>query len=143
MSNCMNLQFCFPLMLLNQWISHFFHWFYLSWDNKFLLMFSKRILLTLPISLFDGLIRRHDGFDQKLSLWSFSVTQAGVSKSFLIRSLNLIFLAMCFASRLIDLCNFCSAFLYVLVAFSPKSFYVATLTFCKYCWSYQQKQIRL
>ena len=36
-------------------------------------MFSKRILLTLPISLFDELISRHDAFDRKLSLWSYSV----------------------------------------------------------------------
>ena len=51
-----------------------FHWFYLSWDKKFLLMFSKRILLTLSISLFDRLIRQHDRSEQKLSLWSFNVT---------------------------------------------------------------------
>lgn len=38
------------------------------------LMFFKRILLILPISLFDGLIRLHNGFDRKLSLQSFSVT---------------------------------------------------------------------
>ena len=54
------LQFSFPLMLLNHWLtmSKNFHWFCLSWDNKFLLMLSKRIF-TLLISLFDGLIKQY------------------------------------------------------------------------------------
>ena len=150
MSNCMILQFCFSLILLNQWMTSlvFFHRLYLSCDSKFLLMFSKIILLNLPISLFDGLISGHDGLRRKLSLWSFSVTYLGVSTSLSIRSLSLIFFAMCFASRLIDLCNITGAFLYVLVTFSPKTFYVVIfllsylvmlLTFYAF---YQRKQIR-
>ena len=41
-------------------------------------------------------------------------------ESFPIRSLDLTFVAICFASKLIDLCNLGDA-LYVLVAFSPKT----------------------
>lgn len=40
--------------------------------------------------------------------------------SFPIRSLDLTFVAICSASKLIDLCNLGDA-LYVLVAFSPKT----------------------
>ena len=89
-------------------------------------------------SLCDGLIWWHDEFDRNLPLWFFSVAYAGVSTSFSLRSLKLIFVAMCFASKLIDICNFGGAFLYALVTLSPKSFCVAPLTFCC-CWFYQQK----
>ena len=102
----------------NEWLRRYFsHSMYLSWNDKFLLMFSKKVILTLLISLFNGLIRQHYRFDQKLCLWSFSVTEVGVSASFSIRSITLIFVAMCFVSRWIDPCNFGGGFLYVLVTF--------------------------
>ena len=41
-------------------------------------MFSRMALLTLPSSLFEGLIRRHFGLVSKLPLWSFKVIKAGV-----------------------------------------------------------------
>ena len=72
MSNDENVWLGLFLMELNQLITEFefFHWLTLSFSLRRLLMLSKMTLLTLPSSLFDGLIRRHLGLDSKLSLWS-------------------------------------------------------------------------
>ena len=123
MSNCMNLQFCFSLMLLNQWMTSlvFFNWWYLSWETS-LWCSSKEFCLFCRFHFSMGWL----GYIMDLiesCLYSLSVWHRPVSPQFFSkRSLNLIFVAMCFAARLIDLCNFGGAFLYVLVIFSPEGF---------------------
>ena len=122
MSNYMNLQFCITLILLNQWMTSlvFFDWLYISWGNKFLLIFSKIILLFFQFYFLIGWLGDMIGLIESC-LYGVSVWHRQVSvQSFPIRSLDLIFVAICFASRLIDICNLGDA-LYVLVAFSPKS----------------------
>ena len=46
----------------------FFHWFKLQMDLIFVLILSKIYLLTLPISVFVGLISRHFVLFSKFSL---------------------------------------------------------------------------
>ena len=75
------------------------------------------ILLIRPSSVFVGLIKRHDGFDRKFSLWSFKVMYAGVWASLSILSLNFKFVPIHFASKFIDVSTFGGAFLYVLILF--------------------------
>ena len=50
------------------------------------------ILLICPSSTFDGLIKGHDGFDRKFSLWSFKVVYAGVWASLSILSVKFIYI---------------------------------------------------
>ena len=53
-------------------------------------------------------------------------------KFFLIQLLNLIFVAMCCASRLIDLCNFGGACFYFLVTFLEGLWYAISVS--SFCW---------
>ena len=73
-------------------------------------IFSKSCLLTFPSSFFDGLIKRHAGLERKLSLWSLSVTKAGVLAMRLPLSLILSLVDMLFASRLIEASSLGGAF---------------------------------
>ena len=71
-----NIQFDLFSRELNQSITEyeFFHWFTWWMQLRILLLISsKTILLTLPISVLLGLIKRNFGFDWKFSLWSFRV----------------------------------------------------------------------
>ena len=88
---------------------------------SFRLIFSRICLLILPICCFDGLINRHVGLFAKLSLWSFSVTNASVWAVTSTRSSIPNFLVIVFASASILLSWLLSAFLYVLVMLSFRS----------------------
>ena len=71
MSNMINEQFVFFFSIfLNHLITaeEFFHWLTRIEDVVSLFIQSKIVLLTLPISDFDGLISLNDGLCGKLSL---------------------------------------------------------------------------
>ena len=55
------------------------HWFTSALHLIDTFILSTMFLLTLPISGFDGLIRRHLALLVKFSLWSFMVMNAGFS----------------------------------------------------------------
>ena len=80
----------------------FFHWLKWSSEISFLLILSMISLPTLISSFFAGLIKRHDGFCRKSSLWSLSVTKAGVLAIHSMRASRKIGLAILFASKFID-----------------------------------------
>ena len=66
---------CLLLMLLNQsnTAAVFLQRLTLVSDTVFFTILSRSCLLTLPNSLFVGLISLHVGVVEKLGLWSFSV----------------------------------------------------------------------
>ena len=70
--------------------------------NNIIVCFSTSCLLTFSSSFFDGFIKRHVGLERKLSLWSFSVTKAGVLAMRLTLSLIFNLVDMLFASMLIE-----------------------------------------
>ena len=55
------------------------HWFTSAFHLIGMFILLTMFLLTLPISCFDGLIRRHFVLYVKFSLWSFMVMNAGLS----------------------------------------------------------------
>ena len=68
------------------------------------------ILLIRPSSIFDGLIKGHDGFDRKKFLWSFKIMYAGVWASLSILSHKFEFVTMHFALKFIVVSKFGGAF---------------------------------
>ena len=72
MSNTVNENLFFSGMALNHssTAAVFFHWFSAVLRLMLVLMLSSIFLLTMPSSLFAGLIRRHVGLLAKFSLWS-------------------------------------------------------------------------
>ena len=70
MSNVRKVSLFFCLSCENQFITSlvFFHWFNLHFDLISVLILSKIYLLTLPISVFVGLISRHYMLFSKFSL---------------------------------------------------------------------------
>ena len=72
--------------------------------------FSTSCLLTFPSSFFDGFIKRHVGLERQLSLWSLSVTKAGVLAMHSTLSLILSLVDILFASRLIEASSLGAAF---------------------------------
>ena len=112
MSNWIKLQLPLSVMLL----SHFKavlvwpNWLNCSFSTKSEFIFSRSCLLTFPSLFFDGFIKRHVGLEWKLSLWSLSVTKAGVLAMLLTLLLIFSWVDMLFASRLIGGSSFCIAF---------------------------------
>ena len=72
----------------------FFHWFNLQFDPISVLIMSKIYFLTLPISVFVGLISRHFMLFSKFSLWSLRVMKAGFLLSALIYFRYAVFLPL-------------------------------------------------
>ena len=75
-------------------------------DRILLLISSSITLLTLPSSLFDGLISRHFGCESKLSLWSFKDTKAFLVAIVSTRSPIEILLLIFWSSELISSVKF-------------------------------------
>ena len=107
-------------------ISEFFHWFKLKRSPKYLLAFSKIILLILPSSDLHGFNNQQGVLILKFVLWSFSVVNAGYLAAHSISSSNLMPFTICFASKLIASSKRGLKFLYVLVmlAFNNFLYYV-------------------
>ena len=97
-------------------ISEFFHWFKLKRSPKYLLAFSKIILLILPSSDLHGFNNQQGVLILKFVLWSFSVVNAGYLAAHSISS-NLMPFTICFASKLIASSKRGLKFLYVFVMF--------------------------
>ena len=78
--NLMNLYSALFLIALNHSITVevFLHWLYRRLQFNFEIIFSRYFLLTIPISLLEGLIRRHFWLVLKFSLWSFKVMNTGL-----------------------------------------------------------------
>ena len=78
MSNWTKVRFFLALMFLNHCMTSLVlcHWFAFVASLTFLLMFSRRVLLTFPNSDFAGLINLCFGSFEKPSLWSFKVINA-------------------------------------------------------------------
>ena len=89
----------------------FFHWFSAVLRLMLLLMLSSIFLLTMPSSLFAGLISRHVGLLAKFSLWSLRVMKACRGAMHSVRSSILSSAAIDLASRSIDVSVVLSAFL--------------------------------
>ena len=114
----------------------FFHWLRSKCFISAWLTFSNLTKLTLPISLFEGLIRRQGKLARKFSLWSFRVMKAVFFARHFTLSTRSNFLAMFFASKLIerrfDFSRRSVNFVYVFVAFSFRRFLYCSVVLCIY-----------
>ena len=139
MSNFINRAFVLFDIDLNQLITAYVlcHWLHFIWLVIALFIFSSSNLETIPISLFTGLISRHDNLVLKFFLWSFNITYADWSAycSILISSFS--FLAKRSVSLSIFFLVGVAVFWYVLVAFLllvwhiPLSAFRTCLLFCR------------
>ena len=83
----------------------FRHWLRFDFERTALLIWSRRVLLILPISDFAGLISRHFMLLGKLGLWSLILTKASRlgKRSILLSNRSLV--AIVFASAFQANCN--------------------------------------
>ena len=73
-------------------------------------VFYTSCLLTFTSSFFDGFIKKHVWLERKLSLWSLSVTKAGLLTMRLTLLLIFSLVGMLFASRLVEASSLGGAF---------------------------------
>ena len=100
----------------------FFRWLRSRCFISAWLIFSNLTLLTLPSSLFQGLIGRWDKLARKFSLWSFRNTRAGFFERHSTLSKRSCFLALFFVYKLINFSRRSVDSLYVFVTFSFRRF---------------------
>ena len=124
-SNFTKMQSFLLSIPLNQSITElgFFRWLRSRCFISAWLIFSNLTLLTLPSSLFQGLKRRQGKLAWKLSLWSFRVMNARFFVTISLFHTRSSFLAMFFASKLIDFSRRSVHFYKGFVTFSFRSFW--------------------
>ena len=114
------------------------HWFTLFFTNIVLLTLSNIFLLTFPISVLDGFIRRQDILLGNPSLWSLIATYASFSSSFCTRSSIFNLLAICFEVYRVKFIGiiffvcFCNIFLHHVFITSFTYFLYIPRFFCRY-----------
>ena len=91
----------------------FFHGFTLIFSNMLVLTLSSICLLILPMSVLDGLIRRHEILSGNPSLWSLIEMYASLSSNICIRSSSFNLLAIFFALLFVFVLSFFISSCYV------------------------------
>ena len=115
MSKTTNEHWSFRLILQYHSITEavFFHWFTLIFSNMLVLTLSSICLLILPMSVLDGLIRRHEILSGNPSLWSLIEMYASLSSNICIRSSSFNLLAIFFALLFVFVLSFFISSCYV------------------------------